>query len=202
VSVGDLIAKVLCVVVLTGCERSPLDFDCPELTVGDLVVTEVRGAQSGDDVYGDWLELFNASGRTIALRGSLVTITALDGSRSAEILVRDPMSVPAGEYFVFGRQTPGSLPEHVDYGYVNDFDSDMFDTAAVQIYGCDRDEAIDLAIYRNLPSRGTFGLDGSVAPSAVINDEDSAWCVDDEVDADSETAPVRGTPREMNRPCP
>lgn len=203
VSVGVIttLSAGLCLVALSGCERAPLDFDCPDLDPGDLVVTEVRGSQSGDDTYGDWLELFNASGRTIPLRGALVTVTALDGSSKASILIREPVTITAGDYFVLGRQSPASLPEYVDYGYLADFDSDMLDTGAVQIYGCDRDVDIDLAIYRNLPSRGTFGLDGSVAPDADANDIDTAWCVDDEEDAGSEAAGLRGTPKEMNRPC-
>jgi hypothetical protein len=202
VSAGHFIVKVLCVVLLVGCERAPLEFDCPELNAGDLVVTEIRGSQSGDDSYGDWLELFNASGRTIPLRGALVTITVLDGSSSAEILVRDPVSVQVDDYFVLGRQPPGSLPEYVDYGYQFDFDSDLYDTAAVQIYGCERDEEVDLAIYRNLPSRGTYGLDGSVSPSASANDDDDSWCIDSEIFVDGDTSGARGTPKEMNRPCP
>jgi hypothetical protein len=196
-----IIASALCF-CCPACERSPLDFDCPDLAAGDLVTSEVRGPQSGDDVYGDWLELYNASGATVPLTGTLIRVTRLDGGSAARILVREPVSVPPGAYAVLGRQTTATLPGHVDYGYLADFDADLFDSAAIQVYGCDRDLEVDRAIYRNLPSRGTLALDGAIdPPDASDNDDETAWCVDDEEDANSATDGIRGTPQERNRPC-
>jgi hypothetical protein len=198
---GPVIAGALCIVCVS-CERSPLDFDCPELDVGDLVVTEVRGPQSGEDIYGDWIELYNASGSSVSVRGMLMSISRLDGSSFGRVLVREPLSMPAGEFAVLGRQPIEPLPGHVDYGYIADFDSNLFDTGAIQLYGCDRDLEVDRAIYRNLPSTGTFGIDGAIdPPTADDNDDETAWCVDDEADANSATDGIRGTPQERNREC-
>jgi hypothetical protein len=198
---GPIVLGILCL-AWAGCERDPLDVECPELSVGDLVVTELRGPQSGEDIYGEWVELYNASSRTIALRGTFVRFLKLDGASGANILVRSALSAPAGSYITLGRQPQTAPPTHVNYGYQADFDSNMFDTAAVEVLGCDRDLVIDQAIYRNLPNSGTLGVDGMFdPPSASDNDSDLNWCVDDLEDANSETDGIRGTPQELNRPC-
>lgn len=198
---GVILSAVVCL-ACAGCERDPLDIDCPDLAVGDLVVTELRGPQSGEDIYGEWVEIFNGSSRSIPMRGVFVTFVKLDGSSVAEILVRDTVSVTAGSYITLGRHPPTATPSHVDYGYIADFDVNMFDTAAVEVYGCNRGVFSDQAIYRNLPSKGTLGVDGAFdPPTAADNDDDANWCVDEVEDANSETDGIQGTPQELNRPC-
>lgn len=204
---SGLVSVVLCL-VCAACARDPLDIECPDLAVGDLVVTELRGAQSGDDVYEQWFELFNASGRNIPMRGVFIRFLELDGGSDQTILVRDPLTVAAGQYVTLGRQPRAPLPEYIDYGYRDDVLNDsheprkMFDTAAVQVFGCNRDLFVDQAVYRDLPSKGTLIVDGAIdPPDPNANDDDGAWCVDETEDADSETDGIRGTPQEKNRTC-
>ncbi len=187
--------------VCVGCSRDPLDVPCPAIIEGALVITELRGSQSGTDGYGEWIELYNASGGTIDLLGLEVKLTKIDGSSTEELLVRDPIAVAANSYLVLGRQTAGLEPDHVDYGYVADIDKSLFDPAAIQVYSCG--QLIDQVVYRGLPSRGTFGLDGAIdPPTAAANDDESAWCDDITEDAQSDTMGLRGTPREPNQICP
>jgi hypothetical protein len=184
------------------CERDPREVDCPDADAGDLVITELRGPQSGSaDAYGEWIELYNASGGNIFLRGAIIRLTRLDGSSGGRILVRDPdLSVGPGEYVVLGRANPGQELEHVDYGYADDFNRSLFTSAAIDVLACDRH--IDRTIYRNLPTSGTLALDGNIdPPSAAASDDESAWCVDNAADAATPVAGFRGTPRERNRPC-
>ena len=53
---------VLGVALVAACTRAPLEVPCPDLRAGDLVISELRGEQSGTDTRGQWVELYNASG--------------------------------------------------------------------------------------------------------------------------------------------
>lgn len=186
-------------VVVCGCAREPADTPCPPVGAGELVLTEIRGPQSGDDGYGEWLEIYNASPGEIDLAGLALTIFKLDGSSESHILVRRHITVAADGYAVVGRQLAGQEPAYVDYGYITDFDRDLYDSGAIELSSCG--QSIDITVYRNLPTRGTLVLDGDLSPTADLNDDEAAWCVDAEEDAMSPTQGIRGTPRERNRSC-
>lgn len=181
------------------CEQGPLEISCPTIEAGELVVTEIHGPQTGNDQYGEWLELYNASGKTIDLSGLSVVFFKLDGSQAVRLLVREQTQVKPDSYVVIGRQVAGSEPVHVDYGYISDIDRDLYDSAAIEVSSCGT--FIDLVVYRNLPTKGSLILDGSGAPTAVGNDVEANWCVDNEEDANSDERGVRGSPREGNPSC-
>ena len=184
-----------------GCSHEPLDISCPDVSEGDLVVTEIHGPQSGDvDQYGEWVEIYNATERSIDITGLSVSFTKLDGSSKRAMFVRSPLSLGPGAYGVFGRQRQGAEPDHVDYGYMADIDSDLFDSAAVEITSCG--VFVDLAVYRNLPTKGSLILDGDVSPpTAEANNDEMNWCVDNLEDENTEQMGVRGTPQEENPVC-
>jgi hypothetical protein len=187
--------------LLAGCERDPVDVDCGADDVGDLVITELRGPQSGTDSYGEWLELYNASGAAVRLTGVRVSFTRLDGSSSSAFVIRDrTLQVEAGGHVVLGRFRPGQEPDHIDHGYADELDSRMPTSAALSLESCG--QLIDRVIYRSLPSRGTLSFDGdSFPPDHLANDEEGAWCVDAVEDASTPEHGVSGTPRQRNRPC-
>lgn len=184
-----------------GCVHDPLEISCPELGPGDLVVTEIHGPQSGEDRYGEWIEVFNSSDKTVDLSGLAVRLIKLDGSSSEKLLVRTPVSLESGKYGVFGRQFPGSEPDYVNYGYSEDVDRDIYDTGAVELSSCG--VVLDVAVYRNLPSRGSFALSGAIdPPDAEANDDELNWCRDTLEDEDTEQFGIRGTPQKENPVCP
>ncbi|MCP4446169.1 MAG: lamin tail domain-containing protein [Myxococcales bacterium] len=186
--------------LVAGCSHEPLDVPCPTVSEGDLVVTEIHGPQSGEDQYGEWVEVYNATGRTIDLAGLSVNFIKLDGSSERAMFIRSSVNLDSGAYGVFGRQTAGAEPEHVDYGYKSDIDSKLFDSAAVEISSCG--EFVDLAVYRDLPTKGSLTLNGEISPpTAAANDDDVNWCVDDLEDENTEQMGVRGTPQEENPVC-
>jgi hypothetical protein len=193
------------------CTRDPLDEVCPAVAPGELVVTEVRGSQSGSDGYGQWIEIYNASSGEVDLRGLEIFVRRVDGGADGHILVRTSVLVAAGDYAVIGRFLPDQLPDYVDYGYQLDcedtssgcdsywFDTSLYDAAAIDLLACD--ELIDRAIYRDLPSRGTWAFDGDDPPDADANDVERDWCVDDQEDDNTEQLGIRGTPGEANPSC-
>jgi hypothetical protein len=182
-----------------GCVRDPVEQVCPALAVGDLVVTELRGDQEGA-TYGEWIELYNASGETLALTGLEVRLRRLDGGAEETILVRGSgLEVPAGAYVTLGDFVTGDEPAHIDYGFAPDLGSALFDSGAVEVFACG--ELIDTAIYRNLPTAGTWAY-GLAPPTADGNDDEEAWCTDDRDDPVDPELGIRGTPQEENPPCP
>jgi hypothetical protein len=188
---------------LSGCEREPLDLECTELSSGDLAISELRGKQTGTDTWGQWIELYNTTTGEISLSGVTINIRKLDGSGDRDIVVRDrTLSVPGQGFSVLGRHS-GELPAHIDYGYEDDFASDLYADAILQVYACG--EMVDQVVYHDLPSAGTLAFDGSLTLTAVSNDEEANWCVDatDPPPQDGGTTQVGlpGTPGEVNRPC-
>lgn len=187
--------------VCSGCTSDPLDIDCPNVVAGDLVITEIHGPQSGADAYGEWIEIYNSTSRTIDLTGLAVTLTKIDGSTQARFLVRNATSIAPASYAVFGKQIAGDEPDHVDYGYISDLDGKLYDTAAVEVISCGT--RIDLLVYRNLPTKGSVILDGAIdPPTAEANDDEANLCLDTAEDDMSEQSGIRGTPQKGNPACP
>jgi hypothetical protein len=185
---------------VAGCERDPLPWICPDLAPGELVITELRGPQSGSDTRGQWIELYNASGTELDLYGLEVRLKRLDGSSPARILVRvDQVLVPAAGYAVLGRFATGQEPAHVDYGYQLDFSPNLYDSAAIDVMACG--QLIDHVNFRGLPGVGTRSFDGNLTPDAAANDDEDNWCVDAVPDGSTIELGVPGTPGEPNRPC-
>ncbi|HUQ07181.1 MAG TPA: lamin tail domain-containing protein [Kofleriaceae bacterium] len=204
-----------------GCDREPEPELCPPLAEGDLVVSEIRGEQTvkdmivqmGDppmpvevdipDPYGEWIELYNASGSSIDLYGLQLRFLELDGSNEGTVIVRRHLDVAAGERVVLSYFPDGDLPAHADYGWFPDFlGSDgqahsLFDTGVVDVYACGT--RIDRVRPDGLPSNATWSFPAE-PPDVTANDESLTWCDDGTGATDTEYA--AGTPGEVNRPCP
>lgn len=184
-------------VAIAACGREPLEWTCPDVDAGELVLTEIRGPQLEGDAP-DWFEVYNASGEELDLRGAHVFIQRLDGSSPRTIIVRDSeVIVGAGEYAVLGNAPRGETPDHIDYGYADDFSVDLYDTAAVEITACG--EEIDQVSYRNLPREGSHAFDGALEPDAGENSDRDRWCTDGQLFGDGDLV---GTPGASNRECP
>ena len=188
--------------LLAACERDPIDVPCPQLEVGDLVVTEIRGVQDPEPGYGEWIELYNASPDTVDLLGLRIDLTKLvDGTAAASILLHDgPTQAAPGSYFVVGGFPAGEEPAHVAYGYGDDFTGLLPSGAAVDIHSCG--VLVDRMIYRELPGEGTWSFTGAIdPPEDAENDVEGSWCVDLTEDDDTPAMGIRGTPGEANIPC-
>ncbi len=202
-----------------GCVRPPLSAGCPDLQEGDLVISELRGAQSGTDTLGQWIELYNASQSAADLAGLQVVLRPLSGSAST-LTVRGSLDVASDDYVVLGvdrvcssSECTERLPPGADYGFGMDYTRDLPAAGAiVEVWSCG--QLLDSALYRALPDEGTLSLSGDAPPDAALNDvaSDDAgdpllpWC------ADAFMPPagggpvvdvgIPGTPGEMNRVCP
>jgi hypothetical protein len=189
-------AGFLAIALVIGCARDPEEALCPDIAVGSLIVTEVRGPQSPvDAINGEWIELFNASGASIDLVGIKVRFRKKDGSGEIPILVRDDVNVAAGSYTVLGLfLNDDTRPAHVDYGFAGDFTESWLAAAAVDVESCGT--RIDRATYDVLPKMGTFSF--GAMPDTNMNDDLRLWCTNG---AMMGTA-YPGTPKMANPPCP
>jgi hypothetical protein len=191
------------ILALAGCSREPLPDICDPLQAGQLAISELRGKQTGADTRGQWIEVYNTSGNSLALYGVSVQMQKLDGSGVVQLVIREQHSLAAGEYFVLGRFSNAELPAHVDYGYAEDYDSDLYDEGLLDIVSCG--DPIDRVQFHDLPSAGTLGFDGNLELTAINNDMVSDWCIDDieapPQDGGTTELGVPGTPGERNRSC-
>jgi hypothetical protein len=136
----------------------------------------------------------------VDLAGVRFGLRKLDGSSLAGFVVRESTEVAADGFAVLGRDTQDDRPSFVDYGYAADFDQSLFDGAQVALDACD--VRVDEMIYRSLPTRGTWALDGAIdPPGAAANDDEPSWCADTVEDDMSATLGLRGTPGAPNPEC-
>lgn len=172
-----------------GCTRDSIG-ECPSLEPGDIVITEFRGSQTPEDTLGIWVEMFNASPRTLDLEGVKVRFRKKDGSSEVPILVRRSLVVSPGAYVVLGLvPDDDTRPSTIDYGFGDDFHVGYLAAAAVDVETCNK--RIDRAVYDVLPKTGTYSFGGP--PDANNNDVPAMWCV-------NPSSP--GTPQQANPPCP
>lgn len=194
-------AGLLGMLATAACAREPAEAVCPELAAGDLVVTEVRGPQSPADAGGAWVEIYNASGRTLDLLGVKVwfrDIQDKDKYAGIPILVRRSLLAAPASYTVLGLFDDMDHPAHVDYGFLGDFNvSDRSWVIDGLIYVDACDAQIDASTqFKALPRMGTFSLGGM--PDANRNDQPTAWCTD----ATKVGTIFPGSPRSPNIACP
>jgi hypothetical protein len=201
------------------CEHEPLPGICPDVQEGELVITELRGPQTGADTYGQWVELRNASGRKLDLRGVKLLVQPGDGSEAARLIIREPLDVEDGAFVVLGRQRfddpsdeddpyepcygKDDAPSHMEYCLGMDFQAGLDPSGVLELYACD--VLVDRLVYRSLPTDGSFAFDGAKEPDADANDDEDCWCEDaTEAPDDGPQTEIGlpGTPGEENRPCP
>ncbi|MBW2703526.1 MAG: hypothetical protein JRF33_22135 [Deltaproteobacteria bacterium] len=189
-------------VLFLACEREPIEQFCPNVGVGELAISEIRGVT---DAAGQWFELHNPNDTAVNLTGLSLRLAKLDGAGEWEIVLREQgLSLEPFGYFVLGRFNSDDLPSHVDYGYAADFDGDIYSAGFLQLYACET--LIDQVIWGQddnsasaeiLPSDGTLSFDGAVVLTAESNDIGANWCYDEMDDGFYKS----GTPKEMNRAC-
>ncbi len=185
-----------------GCEREPLPTICPDVQEGELVVTELRGPQTGSDTYGQWIELFNPGDGAIDLLGLQIIVSSGDGSEPARLIVRETLELGAGEYAVLGRAELDDVPAHMDYGFGTDFDGGLDSGGVIEVEACE--VLVDRLVFTQLVTEGSYAFDGAKVPTATANDDTSCWCADatdPPPDGPMTEIGLPGSPGEENRPC-
>src|ERR1041385_5345312 len=127
--------SVAAAALAVGCARDPAPAKCPDVAEGDIVVSEIRGPQSPDDGTPVWVELYNASTKSIDLEGTKIRFRKKDGSSEIDVLVRRSVTMAAGNYSVLGLvpDDDAERPAYIDYGFVDDFHMTFLPPAAVDV---------------------------------------------------------------------
>lgn len=102
---------------------------------GDLVITEMMSNPAAvSDTNGEWFEIFNSSSASVDLNGLMIRD---EGSNSHTVAADTPTWIPAGDYFVFGRNADSTSNGgyHADYGYSNFTLSNSSDAIVLEFEG-------------------------------------------------------------------
>jgi len=166
---------------------------------GDLVITELMfNPNAVSDLSGEWFEVVNVSERLVALNG-LEMVSAEDGF--VTLMADSPVLVPSGASAVIGNNadalTNGGVL--VDLTYTGVSLSNESDDLAVFADGIllDRVSWDDGATMPD-PSGASLSL-ARMHTDAAANDDPNVWCVSTTPWADGTD---RGSPGEVNQPCP
>ena len=202
-----------------GCSREPIEEVCPEVEVGGLVIAELRGAQDGQDSFGHYIGIYNASGSSLDLRGVVLRQRSAGGDELA-VTVRSSVEVAAGGYATVGPGLLEALPIWLDYGIgfdisggdpqTGEFPRDLlrYGSAFIDLEVCG--VVVDDVFWTDgqLPRAGSLACGNAERPpSAAGNDfpgPDSCWCVDANEADPAQPLPglgLPGTPGRSNR-CP
>ena len=176
-------------------DDGPGDCDAA-LEKGQLVFTEIMADPKGaDDDSFEWFELYNASSSELSLSGVGLEYSKIDGtSGKGHLIAAGSLKIPAGGYMTFGKATPETLPEYIDYGYGADLSLGNTDGRMRVVCGA---VVVDEVFYEALKD-GYSRSYGGQPPDAMGNDELGAWCLASELyDADE-----YGSPGAANPACP
>ncbi len=187
-----------------------IDNDCDGLvdeggwTVADLIITEVMVNPSAvSDPEGEWFEVWNASDRTLALNGLVIT-SPVDGDR-AVVRSENLILIEPGDYAVLGANDDETTNGHVtvdyaydhdDLGLANEFDGLILEADGILIDSVQWDDG---ATFPD-PAGASMNLDISYV-DATLNDSGDFWCASKRVWASSYAIADRGSPGEDNSFC-
>ncbi|HVK82958.1 MAG TPA: hypothetical protein VM513_02575 [Kofleriaceae bacterium] len=182
-------------VAATGCVRDATDQVCPDLAKGDLIVTEIGGPQTGNDLLVPWIEIYNASGDSVDLRGTRIRFRRLDGSAEISVLVRRSLVTAAESYTVLGLDKDSMLESYLDYSFGPDYQGSWLSAAAIDVEVCGT--LVNRARYSSLPNTGSYSL-GTMPPDPDATEDATKWCTDTTANG----AGFPGSPQRANIACP
>jgi hypothetical protein len=175
--------------------------DTADASVGLAVYAEDTSTTSEPtpaDQGRDWIEIRNVGDGTIDLNGLVIRNAAQDGSGEVLMRVRYHRELEPGEAYVLGLVFDYERPLHIDYGVGDAKGTDnLLDSGRVELSSCDT--SIDLVVYDDLPTDGTWSFGGE-PPDAEDNNDAERWCIDAGFSVIGD-AIEPGTPGDPNSPC-
>lgn len=187
----------------TGCTQPAESFECPIAAPGDLVITELRGAQEVTEEdgttspYAAFVEVYNAGNQAVDLKGAVFEFRSIDGGDIKRAIVRDEITIAPSDYLALSPSDGAgadAVPLQPTFGY--DLKKNLPTNAQLTLSACD--VVIDTIVYRALPTAGvwSFGAGGGATPSATANDDEDAWCTQTTTEFH-----VLGSPGAVNPSC-
>jgi hypothetical protein len=187
-----------CGVALMQCGPPPATEACKGRLAGDLVITEAMVDPDGADTGAEWIEVYNALGTPLDLKGMTLYVKDLDGTKLKSHVIKAGSAISLG-YFVLGDVRGGANPAWVNYSYGDTLGS-MGNARGIIGIRCGT-TVLDEVTYTTAAKSGRSRMlaDGSLVPSAVNNDNEANWC--DAPTGSVYLAPNAGTPGSPNPQC-
>jgi hypothetical protein len=141
---------------------------------GDVVITEVMADPEGTDTGKEWIEIFNALGTPLELKGMVIQYKDTDGSGLKSHTIRSG-TVPARSYFTLGDIRSGPNPAWINYSYADGLGA-LGNARGVITLRCGMTTLDEMSWTRAAKTNRSRMLDGAIEPNDQANDNESAWC--------------------------
>lgn len=182
--------------LLVGCGGPTGPQICDGRLAGDLVITEFMANPSSTDDGKEYIELYNATGDDLELKGMTLYVSKSDGTaqKTHQFTVG---TIPAGAFFVAGDIRDGAeLPEWIDYSYDSTLGG-LPNTGGIIGIRCGPTK-LDEVVYEGTKENAARVFGSGVNPDAAANDDLTKWC-DSKVEFASG---ANGSPGLPNENCP
>lgn len=194
----NILSAAVCAAFVAACgptEPSIVE-KCKSRLPGDLVISEFIPDPDGIDTGHEWIELYNATGAPLDLKGMSLIHAAVDGTGEKEY-VFNASEVAAGAYFVVGDVRAEPLPAHVNYSYGDKLGA-LRNQGGMLAIRCGT-KVIDEVKYSKAASPArSLQLDGKLVPDSANNDVEAQFCAGRTAIAGTRNF---GTPGHPNTPC-
>lgn len=174
---APLLGALASTVALFACGPTDptLEERCKTRLPGDLVISEFMNDPAGEDQGKEYIEIFNATGAEIDLKGISLTVGPPDGSKPKEY-VFTAASLPPGGYFVAGDSRAEPRPPYENQSYGSALGSLNNTSAKLQIR-CGA-KVLDELTYTDPPGKNGHSneLDGRLTPDSAVNDAATNFC--------------------------
>nr|HEX4314813.1 lamin tail domain-containing protein [Kofleriaceae bacterium] len=148
-----------------------------DLAAGDVVITEVFAAPTGDGAGAAWLELSGAGARDVRLDG-LEIVHSRPGVQTEHAHVVTTASLGSGQRLVLGAVDASALPPWIDYGFGGDL-GDLRDGGSGVIELRCSGDVIARASYADVVVGHSRELASGASLSATDDDDPAMWCEGD-----------------------
>lgn len=182
----------------SSCNPAPPNTDfCKGRKAGDLVISEVMADPDGSDTGAEWLELFNALGTPVDLKGVQVYVSKLDKTGLKSHSIRAG-TAPARGYFTLGDVRTGPNPAWLNYSYADGLGA-LSQTEGIIGLRCGALVLDEMSYASPAKPARSHMLSGSSDPDATANDVEGNWC--DTPATTTYSGVNAGTPGARNGEC-
>ncbi len=180
---------------------APPEQACASLAAGDLVVTEFMADPAGADAGKQYIEIYNATDRTVDLAGLTLFQSMSDGSRLNTTGLQSG-AIPTHGYYVVGDagSDAQARPAYLSHGYGSELGALRHETGKLGLRCAAT--VITEVTYSRVTAGRARALDGARTPSSADAQFPVNWCdATEPLDALAPVGENFGSPGAPNRPC-
>lgn len=147
---------------------------CRSRLPGDLVISEFMPDPEGTDTGKEYIELYNATGAQLDLKGLTLYVAKVDGSDEKKHSLR-AVTIPAGGYLALGDAREDPIPGWMGYSYKDALGA-LPNTGGTIGIRCGT-KLLDEVRYTTAGAAGrSRELSGNFVPDSAVNDSETNFC--------------------------